>query len=140
MVFFSLIQGHSEGTSSVAFEVLIINFDVRVYNFVHLQLFHNKYRFAHFQLFNVKCLFSKKHIFCKQKRMAVYGCMSLVSDFKLTQENDAMLSFRHRYIFVVPHPAQEYTKMRIPNKRYQKLTPFVLFELLGVPLLWGTSV
>ena len=43
---------------------------------------------------------------------------SLVSDFKLTQENDDLLCLGHRQIFEVPHPVHEYTKMRIPNKRY----------------------
>ena len=51
--------------------------------------------------------------------MAVYGRESLVSDFKLAWENDDLLSSRHKQIFEVPHPVQEYTKMRIPDKRYR---------------------
>ena len=35
--------------------------------------------------------------------MAVYGRTSLVSDFKLTRENDALSSSRHKYTFEVPH-------------------------------------
>ena len=33
----------------------------------------------------------------------------LVSDFKLTRENDDLLSSRYKYIFQVLHPVQEYT-------------------------------
>ena len=93
-------------------------FNVR-YNFVHLQLFNIRYKFVHLQLFNVKFLLSKNHIFVTQKRTAVYGRASLVSDFKLTWENDDLLSPRHKEIFEVQHPVYEYTKMRIPYKRYQ---------------------
>ena len=32
--------------------------------------------------------------------------MSLVSDLKLAQENDDLLSSRHKYIFEVPHNMQ----------------------------------
>ena len=56
-------QGCSEGTSSVAFEVLIINF-----NFLTLKI-----KLFIFKLFDVKFLFSKNHVFRKQKRAAVYG-------------------------------------------------------------------
>ena len=75
-----------------------------------------------FNFFDVKSLFSENHIFRKQKRTAVYGCGSLVLDFKLTPENDDLLSSRHKYIFEVPHPVQEYTKTRILDKRYQTNT------------------
>ena len=71
----------SEGTSSVVFEVN------RFYEFVHLQLFDD-----------VKLLFSEIFvIFRKQKRTAVYKSTSLVLDFKLTRENDNLLSLRYRY-------------------------------------------
>ena len=33
-----------------------------------------------------------------------------------------MLSLRYKQIFEVPHHVQEYTKMRIPDKRYQNNT------------------
>ena len=48
-----------------------------------------------------------------------YGRLSLVSNFKLTRENGGLLSSRHKEIFEVPHPMQEYTKIRIPYKRYR---------------------
>ena len=69
--------------------------------------------------------FSEKHIFRKQKRTAVYGRASLVSDFNLTLENDGISKYRYTdtdKIFEVPFPVHEYTKMQIPNKRYQTNT------------------
>ena len=74
-----------------------------------------------FKLFDVKFLFSENHVFWKQKRTAClwsYGRVSIVSDFKLTRENDDLF-FK---IFEVPHPVQEHTKMRIPGKRYRTNT------------------
>ena len=88
-------QGRSEGTSSVAFEVLIINCQIYLINlliFNCLTLTINLF----INLFYVKFLFSKNHIFCKQKRTAVYGRASLVSDFELTRKNDDLLSSRHK--------------------------------------------
>ena len=88
---------------------------IEFHKFVYLQLFNVKYKFVHLQLLDYKFLFSEKHIFCKQERTknqkkykstAVYGCMSLVSDLKLAQENDDLLSSRHKYIFEVPHNMQ----------------------------------
>ena len=92
----------------------------RFYKFLHLQLFSVKYKFVHLQLFDVKFLFYEKHIFRKQKRTAVYGRASVVSDFKLTWENDDLFSSRPVIfvIFEVPHSVHEYTKMRIPGKMY----------------------
>ena len=77
-------QGHSKGTSNIAFEVLIISCQIYLIN-----LFI-------FNLFDVKFLFSKNPIFRKQKRIAVCGPASLVSDFKLTRKNDDMLFSRHK--------------------------------------------
>ena len=71
--------------------------------------------------------------------MAVYGRESLASDFKLTWENDDLLSSRHKQIFEVPHPVQEYTKCGFQTKGIE-LIWFVLFEVLGVPQLGGTWV
>ena len=58
------------------------------------------YIFAHLRLFDVKFLFRK------QKKTAVYGRVSLVSDFKLNREIE------------LPHSAHEYTKIQIPDKKY----------------------
>ena len=90
--------------------------------FVYLQLFNIKHKIVHLQV--VWC-----HIFVFQKSYLLqiegngclwsYGHASLVSDFKLTRENDDLLSLRHKYIFELLHPVQDYTKMLIPDKRYQ---------------------
>ena len=66
------------------------------YKFVYLQLFNIKYKFVQLQLFDDKFLFSEEHTFCKQKRTVVYGRASLVSGSQLTQENDDLLSSRHK--------------------------------------------
>ena len=100
-----------------------------MYKFAHLRHFNVKYRFFHLQLFDDKFLFSKKHIFRKQKRTDVYGRASLVSDSKFTRENHDVLSSRHKKFFEVPHPVHEHTKIRIPDKRYQTNT---------VRTFWGT--
>ena len=86
--------------------------------FVHLRLFNVKYKFVHLQLFGPKLLFSEKHIFRKQKRMAVCGRASVFSGFKLSRENYELLSLRHKWIFKVMHPLHESTIMRVSNKRY----------------------
>ena len=45
---------------------------------------------------DVKILFFEKKILRKQKRAAVYRRASLVLDFKLTRENDDLLSPRYK--------------------------------------------
>ena len=71
-----------EGTSSVAFEVLIMNCEK---DFVNLWIFNclmlNINLFI-FNSFKPKFCFPK-NIFRKQKRTAVYGRASIVSDLKL---------------------------------------------------------
>ena len=84
-----------EGTSSVVFEVLIMNCKIK-YKFVDLQLFSVKHKFVHLQLFDVKFLFSEKYIFHKQKRITVYGRASLFSNSKITWKNDDLLSSKHK--------------------------------------------
>ena len=49
-----------------------------------------------FNLLDFKFLFPKSHIFRKQKRTGVCGSESLISDFKLTRENDDLLSSRDK--------------------------------------------
>ena len=85
------------------------------YKFI-LQLFNVKYKFINHELFGVKFLFTEKYIFHNQKRTTVYGCTSLVSDFKLNRENDSMLSSRNRYIFEVPHLCTSILKCGFPTK------------------------
>ena len=94
-----------------------------IYKFVHLQLFNIKH--LHFQVvqrqvfvFRKSCILQTEENGC----LWSYGCASLVSNLKLTQENDDLLSSRHKSIFEVSHDVQEYTKMWIPNKRYGTYT------------------
>ena len=92
-------QGRSEGTSSVAFEVLIINCQIYFINSFIFNCLTLNIKLFIFKLFDVKFLFSENHVFRKQKRTAClwsYGRASLVSDFKLTRENDGLLSSRHK--------------------------------------------
>ena len=102
------LQGPSEGISSVAFEVLIIKFEI---NFINLFIFNcltsniNLFIFnclkSNVNFFNFKCLasnfcFPKNIFFCKQKRTVVYGRASLFLGFQLTRENDHLLSSRYK--------------------------------------------
>ena len=103
---------------------------IRGTNNCHIEfMFSVKYKFAHLQLFDIKFLFSARKIFCKKKRTAVYARTTLVSYFKLAQENEDLLSSRHSYIFEIPHSVNEYIKLRIPKKKYQTNT---------VRTFWGT--
>ena len=82
----------------------------RFYKSVHLQLFNVKCKLAYFQLLNikykfiqlqlsdVKCLFSKEHIFRKEKRTDVHGHTSLASGFQLNRENDANLWDTNKFL------------------------------------------
>ena len=69
------VQGHSEGTSSVAFEVLIINCQIYFINSFIFNCLTLNIKLFIFKLFDVKFLFSENHVFPKQKRTAVYGVM-----------------------------------------------------------------
>ena len=95
--------------------------------------------FIQLQLFDVKYLFSEKHIFRKQKRTTVYGCASLFSDSKLNQKMMTCY-FRDtnkfsRYLTL----RTSILKCGFPTKGID-LTRLVLFEVLQIPQLRGTSV
>ena len=141
------VQGRSEGTSSVAFEVLIIKSEI---DFINLFIFNcltsniNLFIFScltsNINLFNFNCLTSNfcfpKNIFfaSRRERLFIYERASLVSGFQLTRE---MVTYYLRdTIFVVPHPVHEHTKMRISNKRYRTNTARILWRPKG-PQLWG---
>ena len=71
-----ILQGRSESTSSVAFEVLMIYCQI---HFINSFIFHCltlNIKLFIFKLFNVKFLFSENHAFRKQKRTVVYGVMN----------------------------------------------------------------
>ena len=95
------------------------------YKFIHLQLFIIKHKIVHLQVFWRQIfVFRKSYLSQTEENSCLwsYGRVSLVSDFKLTRENDDLLSSRHKSIFEVPHPVQEYTKMRISDRRYRTNT------------------
>ena len=70
-----LSQECSEDTSSVAFEVLIINFQIYFINLFIFNCLTLNIKLFIFKLFEVKFLFSENHVFRKQKRTAAYGRM-----------------------------------------------------------------
>ena len=73
MVSVIIKQACSEGTSSVAFEVITINSQISFMNsFIFNSLTLNIKLFI-FKLFDVKFLFLKNHVFLKQMRTAVCG-------------------------------------------------------------------
>ena len=81
------------------FAVIIINNEIDYINLPKFNLLTPNTSikfFFHLQLFDVK-FFSKNISFCKPsgRKTAVYGCVSLVSDFQLTRKNDDLLSSRH---------------------------------------------
>ena len=79
---------------------------------------------SNINLFSFNCLTSifcfPKNIFFASRREPMF--MDARSGFQLKQENDDLLSSRHKYIFEVPHPLHEHTKMQIPGKRYRTNT------------------
>ena len=89
-----------------------------------------------FKLFDVKFLFSKNHVFCKQRRTACswsYGRASLVSDFKLTRENDDLFFETNKFLRYRTL-CKSMLKCGFPTKCIE-LTRIVFFEILGVPQL-----
>ena len=70
-------QGPCEGTSSVAFKVLIINCQIYFINSLILNCLTLNIKLFIFKLLDVKFLFSENHVFRKQKRTTVYGVMDV---------------------------------------------------------------
>ena len=110
------IQGRSDSTSSVACEVLIIN--CQTYFIIFFQ----------FQTFDIKFWFSVKVYPPETEKNGCYGRVSLASGLKRTWENDDLLSWRHKYIFEVPHLVVKDTKIQIPNKRYRTCTVCIFYS------------
>ena len=88
------VQGRSEGISSVAFEVLIMNYQIHFINLVISNCLTLNINLFIFNFFDVKFWFSENHIFRKQKETAAYGRAFFLSNFKLTRENDDLLIFK----------------------------------------------
>ena len=130
-------QGCSEGTSSVSFEVLIINCQMYFINLFILNCLTLNIKLFIFKLFGVKYLCPKNHVFRKQNKTAVYGLMdvaSLVSDFKLTRENDDLLSLDINKFVRYRTLCKSILKCGFLTKGIE-LTRFVLFQVLGGPKL-----
>ena len=135
-------QGRSEGTSSVAFEVLIINCQIYFINLFIFNCLTLNIKLFIFNLFGVKLLFSKNHVFCKQKRTALYGLMDMRLQFRILNPPGKMMTcclrdinkfLRYRTL------CKSILKCGFPTKGIE-LTRFVLFEILGVPQLCGTWI
>ena len=131
-------QGCSKGTWSVAFKVLIINCQIYFINlFIFNCLTLNIILFI-FKLFHIKFLFSEKHVFCKQKRAAVYGLVDVDPYFWILNSSRKMMTCYLRDI----------------NKflRYCLLCKSILIcwfptkciklpqLVLGIPQFWDTSL
>ena len=119
----------SERTSRVAFEVLILNFQIYFINCLTLNI-----KLFIFKLPDVKFLFSVNHVFRKQKRTAVYGLMDARPQFQILNSSWKMMTCYLRDI-------NKFLRYRTLCKRILKcgfptkcieLTQFVLFEVLGV--------
>ena len=120
--------GRSETTSSVAFEMLIINCQMELIN-----------------LFIFNCLksnfcFRKNISFARRKELLFMDARaSLVLDCKLPRENDDIIFLIQRSILKYHTLCTSILKCGLPAKGI-KLTRFVLFGVLGVSQLWGISV
>ena len=71
------IKRRGKGTSSVAFEVLIINCQIYFINLFIFNCLKLNVKLLIFKLPDVKFLFSENHYFRKQKRTAVYGLVDV---------------------------------------------------------------
>ena len=130
-------QRRSEGTSSVAFEVLIINCQIYFINLFIFNCLTLNIKLFIFKLFDVTFLFSENHVFRKQKRTAVYGVMDARPQFRILKSLGKMMTcyLRGIYKFLRYRTLwKSILKCGFPTKGIE-LTRFVLFEILGVPQL-----
>ena len=130
-------QGHSEGTSSIAFQVLIINCQIYFINLFIFNCLTLNIKLFIFKLFDVKFLFSENHVFRKQKRTAVYGVMDARPQFWILNSLGKMMTcylrdinkfLRYRTL------CKSILKCGFPTKGIE-LTWFVFFVVLGVTQL-----
>ena len=134
---FKYFQRCSEGTPSVAFEVLIISCQIYVINlFIFNRLTLNIKLFI-FKLFNVKFLFSEIMSLANRRERLVYGVMDARPQFRILNSPGKMMTcylrdinkfLRYRTL------CKSILKCGFPTKGIE-LTQFVLFEILGVPQL-----
>ena len=133
-------QGCREGTSIVAFEVLIINCQIYFINLFIFNCLTLNIKLFIFKLFDVKFLFSENHAFRKQKRTAVYGVMDARPYILILNSLGKMMTcylqeinkfLRYRTL------CKSIPKCGFPTKVIE-LRRFVLFEILRVLQLWDT--
>ena len=118
---------------SVAFEVLIINSQIYFTNLFFFNGLTLNIKLFIFKLLDVKFLFSKNHVFCKQKQIAIYGVMDVLSQFWILNSPRKMMTsylrdidkfLRYRTL------CKSIRKCRFPTKGIE-LARFVLFEVVG---------
>ena len=132
--------GRSESTSSVAFEMLIINCQMELIN-----LFIFNWLTPNINVFTFNCLksnfwFRKNISFARRKELLVMDARaSLVLDRKLPRENDDIIFLIQRSILRYHTLCTSILKCGLPTKGI-KLTRFVHFGVLGVSQLWAISV
>ena len=127
-------QGRSEGTSSVALEVLIINCQIYFINLFIFNCVTLDIKLFIFKFFNVKSLFSENHVFRKQKITAVYGVMDTHPQFQILNQPGRIITcyFRDINKFLRYRTlCRNILKCRFQTKGIE-LTPFVTFEVVGL--------
>ena len=87
-----LIQVRNEGTSRVAFEVLIINCQIDFINLFIFNCLTLNIKFFIFKLFDFKFLFSENHVFRKQKRTTIYGLTDVRPYFRILNSPGKMMT------------------------------------------------
>ena len=137
MVSVIIKQACSEGTSSVAFEVIIINSQISFMNSfifnsltLHIKLFI-------FKLVDVKFLSLENHVFRKQMRTAVCGVIDARPQFWILNSLGKMITCYLRDINKFLRYCtlcKSILKCGFPKKGFE-LTRFVLFEIIGEPQL-----
>ena len=126
-------QSRSEGTSSVVLEAVTINCQIYFINLFIFNCLTLNIKLLVFKLFNVKLLFSKNHVFRKQKRTAVYGLMDAHPYFRILNLPGKTMTC---YLWdIYGTLCKSILKCGFPTKGIE-LTRFVLFEVLAAPQLW----
>ena len=112
-------QGRSESTSSVAFELQIINYQRYFINLFIFNCLKLNIKLFIFKLFDVKFLFSENRLSQTEENgcLWTYGCASLVRISNSPRKIWPAI-FETLINFWSTAPC-EYTKIRTPNKRYR---------------------
>ena len=78
---FEGFQGRSESTSSVVFEVLIVNCQIYFLNFLIFNYLTLNINMFIFKLFDIKFLFSENHVFANRRERLFMGLWTRVLSF-----------------------------------------------------------